>query len=164
MSVAQDQYGYMRQFEVSEETPKSSDQFPTRVKTRILRRNFQSNTAENYSSGGAKFAGDSVSERPNGSITVIGGPERGTTFNLTEEFSRIGRDHSQEIQLSEDDSVSRDSHAVIGFNSELRRFMVFDGGKVNPVWVNEKAVADSVFLENGDIVRIGETTLCLIYN
>ena len=152
-----------RQVGVPEKPNQSLATSGARVKTRLLRRSCTNDAEEDPASGQETQSDCPERTHPYGSITVIGGPGRGTSFDLTEGFMRIGRDPSQEIQLAQDDAISRESHAVVGLDSEHGRFMIFDGGKVNPVWVNGTAVADSVFLENGDIIRIGETTLCLIY-
>ena len=58
-----------------------------------------------------------------------------------------------------DTSISRDNHAVIAFDSEQCRFFMGHGGKANLVRLNDMPVLSTEALEDGDFIRIGETTL-----
>lgn len=130
-----------------------------RVNTRLLQRRQPD-----------RYGGDDIFEqrsaspdkiRSKGSITVVGGPERGKLYYLSEQYSRIGRNELQEIKLSGDDSVSRDSHAIIGFIPDICRFIIINGRKVNPVFVNGAVVHDAAFLEHDDIIELGSSELHL---
>ena len=108
-----------------------------------------------------RVTGPLEEKAPVASLVIINGPGFSRSFELVDRFYRIGRSPCQDIQLPDDDSVSRENHALIGYDQQRQRFAVFDGGKVNPVWVNKELVKDSRFLESGDVVRIGETDLRL---
>ena len=96
---------------------------------------------------------------PLGLIAIIEGPGRGEFFDLPVGFTRIGRGETQEIRLSGDHFISNENHAIIGYVPERKVFFIFDGGKENPVWVNDKMVSDVSSLKNEDNIRIGKTTL-----
>lgn len=131
-----------------------------RIKTRLLRRAVPCRPQ----GGSLEPSAHSDQMRTRGSLTVIGGPCRGTTFDLTEQSMRVGRGSDQEIHLPQDDTISRECHAIVGFSHEFRRFMIFSGGKPNPIHVNGVEVKDATILENQDILRIGQSTFCLFYH
>lgn len=159
MSVIQEPSGSNREGRDSVIAAQSGPMSGPRVKTRLVRHTFPGQ----FDSDPVESTEAPDQTQPIGFVTAIGGPGRGTSFDLTAEFMRVGRDLSQEIHLPQDDAISRDCHAIVGFNPDLGRFMIFDGGKANPVWVNSKQIGDAVVLENEDIIRIGQTTLCLTY-
>lgn len=97
---------------------------------------------------------------PVGWIVVIAGPGRGTSFALTAGMSQIGRGEDQTIALDfGDTSISRNNHAAIVYDITTNQFLLGHGGKSNIVRLNDQPVISNVTLNNGDIIRIGETSL-----
>ena len=129
-----------------------------RVKTRLLGFH-KSDTAIDPISA-AEEAPKTEAAFPVGWVIVVGGPGRGASFTLTAGASRIGRGEDQAVRLDfGDTSISRDNHAVIAYDSEQRRFFMGHGGKANLVRLNDMPVLSTEPLEDGDQIRIGETTL-----
>lgn len=97
---------------------------------------------------------------PVGWIVVIAGPGRGTSFALTAGMSQIGRGEDQTIALDfGDTTISRNNHAAIVYDITTNQFLLGHGGKTNIVRLNDQPVISNVVLRNGDIIRIGETSL-----
>ncbi len=131
-----------------------------RVKTRLLGFQAQEDAPEDVFES-AKTAGESnKSEFPVGWIIVINGPGRGSCFTMFSGVSQIGRGEDQAVRLDfGDTSISRNNHAAVAFDDEQGKFFLGHGGKSNLVRLNGKPVLSTEELANGDLVRIGETTL-----
>lgn len=97
---------------------------------------------------------------PVGWIVVVTGPGRGESFTLQAGMSQIGRGEDQAISLDFGDSaISRTNHAAIVYDPESFQFYLGHGGKSNIVRLNGKPVISNELLKNGDLIRLGETTL-----
>lgn len=100
---------------------------------------------------------------PVGWIVIVDGPGRGGSFTLQAGVSQIGRGDDQAVQLNfGDNGISRSNHAAIAYDDEDRKFYLGHGGKSNIVRLNGKPVLSTEPLEDGDRIRIGETTLVLV--
>jgi len=90
------------------------------------------------------------------------GPGRGECFTLRSGVSQIGRDAKETIALDFGDlGISRSNHASIAYDPVDHQFYVGHGGKANIVRLNGKPVLSTELMADGDIVRIGETSLRL---
>lgn len=97
---------------------------------------------------------------PVGWIVITKGPGLGTCFTLFNGVSQIGRGEEQAIRLDfGDNSVSRENHAAIAYDSEQGVFFLGQGGKANIVRLNNRPVLSTEELSDSDLIRIGETTL-----
>ena len=104
------------------------------------------------SSRGSKF--------PVGWVVVVKGPGRGESFTLQTGMAQIGRGDDQAIQLDfGDNAISRSNHAAIVYDPESHQVFLGHGGKSNIVRLNDKPVISNEVLKNGDLIRLGETTL-----
>jgi hypothetical protein len=97
---------------------------------------------------------------PVGWVVVVKGPGRGESFTLQTGMSQIGRGDDQTIQLDFGDSaISRTNHAAMVYDPESHQVFLGHGGKSNIVRLNDKPVISNEVLKNGDLIRLGETTL-----
>ncbi len=97
---------------------------------------------------------------PVGWIVVADGPGRGASFTLQAGVSSIGRGEDQVVRLDfGDTSISRQNHASIAYDDEAERFFLGHGGKSNLVRLNDRPVLSTEDLDDGDVIRIGETSL-----
>lgn len=97
---------------------------------------------------------------PVGWVVVVDGPGRGEAFSLVAGMSQIGRGEDQAVQLDFGDSaISRTNHAAIVYDSENHTFLLGHGGKSNVVRLNDTPVISNEAIKDGDLIRIGETTL-----
>ncbi|PWK56208.1 FHA domain-containing protein [Silicimonas algicola] len=102
-------------------------------------------------------------EFPAGWIVVVDGPGRGASFTLRSGVSQIGRGEEQAVRLDfGDTSISRNNHAAVAFDDEQSKFFLGHGGKSNLVRLNGRPVLSTEEMSDGDIIRIGETTLKFI--
>ncbi|MEO1578810.1 MAG: FHA domain-containing protein [Pseudomonadota bacterium] len=130
-----------------------------RVKTRLLGFN-RPEDANPDPFENATGASNAPSKFPVGWIMVVKGPGRGACFTLFSGASKIGRGEGQPIRLDYGDtSISRDNHAAVAYDDEQRQFYLGHGGKANLVRLNDMPVLSTEPLTDGDMIRIGETTL-----
>src|SRR5262249_30862702 len=90
-------------------------------------------------------------------LQVISGPLSGRLFTLEREVTSIGRNPECDLVL-QPKSVSR-RHAVI-----LRKdggFLLKDLGSTRGTFVNNQRLTQPVFLEDGNLIQIGEVLLSL---
>ncbi|WP_300030413.1 FHA domain-containing protein [uncultured Roseobacter sp.] len=100
---------------------------------------------------------------PVGWMIVVEGPGRGASFTLQDGVSRIGRAEDQTVALNfGDTAISRENHVSVAYDSEQNSFYVGHSGKANLVRVNDKPLLSTETVSNGDLIRIGETTLRLV--
>lgn len=97
---------------------------------------------------------------PVGWVVVVKGPGRGESFTLQSGMAQVGRGDDQTIQLDfGDNAISRSNHAAIAYDPETHQVYLGHGGKTNIVRLNDKPVVSTEVLRNGDLIRLGETTL-----
>ena len=99
---------------------------------------------------------------PVGWLILIAGPGRGECFTLKSGVSQIGRDAQETVSIDFGDlSISRKNHASIAYDLEDHSFYLGHGGKANIVRLNGKPVLSTETVKDGDIIKIGETSLRL---
>lgn len=93
-------------------------------------------------------------------LKVVDGPGKGQERPVFSGTNQVGRSAENRIPLDfGDNTISRQQHAVISFDSGSQEFRIFDGGKQNPVFVNGERLSGDRALNDGDTVKIGLTTL-----
>ncbi len=134
---------------------------PNRVKTRFLGFNFSAEPETGEPGEDCQQQDEQPEEQePLARLVIVQGAGRGKSFALTDDFYRIGRDAGQEIQLAFGDKfVSRKNHATIAHYGDQYGFEIRDGGKANPVLLNGRKLWRNEHLKNGDLIRLGKTTL-----
>ncbi|MBZ5727030.1 MAG: FHA domain-containing protein [Acidobacteriia bacterium] len=99
------------------------------------------------------------SKRIVGWVVVERGPQRDKDFRLYEGQNRVGRDANSHIVLS--DPLAGGAHAVINYDGT--RFEIIDLASKNGTFLNEKSTTVTrEELKNGDVIRIGDTSLQFI--
>ena len=132
-----------------------------RTKTRFLNFSFtepaaDAAAAEAVAAGWVRPGGESSL----GTLTIVHGAGAGRVFQMDKQVIQIGRDDGQDIQLDfGDTAISRRCHASIAFYGPESGFTVRDGLKPNPVLVNGTTLNGEGPLKDGDMIRVGETTL-----
>lgn len=93
-------------------------------------------------------------------LKVVDGPGKGQERPVFSGTNQVGRSADNRIPLDfGDNTISRQQHAVISFDSGSEEFRIFDGGKQNPVHVNGERLSGDRPLFDGDTIKIGLTTL-----
>lgn len=131
-----------------------------RVKTRLL--GFSAGTIERDDPF-EKKPGTTGSNFPVGWLVVVSEMGRGASFALQDGVSRVGRGTDQTVCLNfGDNSISRDNHISIAYDSEQNKFFIGQSGKTNMVRVNNVPLLSTEELKSKDLIRLGETTLRFI--
>jgi pSer/pThr/pTyr-binding forkhead associated (FHA) protein len=93
-------------------------------------------------------------------LTVIDGPGKGQSRPVFSGTNQVGRHADNRIPLDfGDNTISRHQHAVITYNAANQAFKIYDGGKQNPIAVNGEKLSGEQSLKDGDVLKIGVTTL-----
>ena len=100
---------------------------------------------------------------PVGWLVIVSGPGRGASFPLHDGVARIGRGEDQTVCLNfGDNSISRENHLSVAFDSEQSAFFIGQSGRSNIVRLNNKPLLSTEQVCTGDQIRVGETTLRLV--
>ncbi len=97
-----------------------------------------------------------------GWLVAITGPEKGRDFRITAEKNFIGRSEKMDIRIPDDESISRDSHAVVSFNPKNLTFRLFPGESKGLAYLNGEEVIAPVVLKAYDTIEVGQTKLIYI--
>jgi hypothetical protein len=128
-----------------------------RARTRILGFHAQELATEDGLAPGAAPRGPLF---PAGWLVVVEGPGRGAYFAVSTQVSSIGRGADQDVALDFGDmSISRSGHASVLYDDEQNRFFIGHGNKANVVRRNGQPVLATEEMFDGDMIRIGKTTL-----
>ena len=134
-----------------------------RTKTRLIGFEQSDGAVVDLFNDAPKVAPTKSVKFPVGWIVISEGPGRGESFSLLTGMSQIGRGDDQAVQLDfGDNSISRSNHAAIVYDPDGKEFLLGHGGKSNIVRLNDKPVISNEPLNNGDVIRIGETKLKFI--
>lgn len=92
------------------------------------------------------------------SLLVTEGPANGQTFALEQHrLVMVGRDAQCTFQIV-DTQMSR-RHLQIRFDADQERHYAIDFGSSNGVQLNDNRLSEETALSDGDMMRLGETTL-----
>ncbi len=131
-----------------------------RTKTRLIGFESTDGVVDLFSDNATPAAPTKSTKFPVGWVVVMDGPGRGESFTLVAGMSQIGRGEDQAIQLDfGDNAISRTNHAAIVYDAETHKFLLGHGGKSNVVRLNDTPVISNEAIKDGDLIRIGETTL-----
>lgn len=131
-----------------------------RVKTRLLGFSTGSLEQTNVFDETRSVAGNPF---PVGWLVVVSELGRGASFALRDGVSKVGRGTDQTVCLNfGDNSISRDNHLSIAYDSEQNKFYIGHSGKSNLVRLNNKPLLSTEELVSRDQIRLGETTLRFI--
>lgn len=94
-----------------------------------------------------------------GWLVCIEGPAKGKDYRIKTERNFIGRAAEMDIALTEDESVSRENHAIISFNPKNDTFRILPGESRGLVYLNDDEVFTPTELKKGDVIELGATKL-----
>ena len=111
----------------------------------------------------SKGKASSLSLPVTGWLVIIAGPGKGADFKLIQGNNRIGRDAKMDVCLDfgskSDESVSRDTHAIVVYDNNSNEFFIERGDSRNMPMVNGKTVRRDQDLKGNDIIELGGTKL-----
>ena len=97
-----------------------------------------------------------------GWLVSIKGPERGRDYRITSERNFIGRSEKMDICIAEDESISRENHAVVSYNPKNNSFRLFPGDSKGLVYLNDDEVITPEPLKPFDVIELGQTSLMFV--
>ncbi len=97
-----------------------------------------------------------------GFVVCIEGPHRGADFRLRAGRNFIGRDPSMDVSLTDDVTVSRDSHALISFDNRHNTFILSPSQGRGLTYLNNEPIESAVTLRAYDRIEVGSTKLIFL--
>lgn len=94
-----------------------------------------------------------------GCLICVKGSMLGEGFFLVEGHNDIGRGANLEVVLSKELTVSRKAHACITYDKKENQYFLTAAEGKKDVLYNGVIVEQSVMLENGGLIRIGQCSL-----
>jgi len=97
-----------------------------------------------------------------GWLVCIEGKEKGKDHRIHSDNNYIGRSKKMDIIIENDDTVSRDNHAIISYDKRTRTFYFAPGSGRAVVYVNDAPALAAVQLKNSDRIEIGNTKFLFV--
>lgn len=96
-----------------------------------------------------------------GWLVCVEGPNRGTDYRIHSGYNYIGRE-TGDICIRGDDQISRQSHAMVAFDSSELTYFVGPASGRNLIKVNGKTVLNAVEIKSFDQITIGAAKLIFV--
>lgn len=96
-----------------------------------------------------------------GWLICMTGTERGKDFRLHTEKNFVGRSTSMDVVLIDDKKIARDKHCSIQYDPKGNAFYVAPENG-NLTYMNDEVLDSPVMIQDGDLIKIGETKLMFI--
>ncbi len=90
-----------------------------------------------------------------GWMVCIEGKHFGESFEIKAGMNSIGRESGNKIVLSNDESVSRDKHALITYEPKHREFYLKPGDSSGLTYLNDEYITETKKLSKDDTIEIG---------
>jgi len=97
-----------------------------------------------------------------GWLVCIEGKNRGRDYRIRAENNFIGRSQKMQICIENDDTVSREKHAVISYNPRKNSFKLSPGESSSLVYLNDEDIDSAADLKAYDQIQLGETRLVFV--
>jgi hypothetical protein len=97
-----------------------------------------------------------------GWLVCTKGANRGRDYRIRSGWNSIGRDPAMQICIASDDTISREDHAKLFFDSKTAAFHITAGDGRSGVYVNGSAVLQPLALKQMDEIEVGNTTLVFV--
>ena len=97
-----------------------------------------------------------------GFLICIEGPHRGTDFRLVSGRNFIGRAAAMDVSLPDDDTVSRESHALVTYDAKHNAFSLSPGQGRGITYCNDEQVEMVRPLKAYDIIEVGKSRLLFL--
>lgn len=97
-----------------------------------------------------------------GWLICVEGADKGRDYRIRSEKNFIGRSEKMDIQISGDDTLSRENHAVVSYNPKNDSFKIHPGDGRGMVYLNGSDVDTPQELTPYDVIELGQTKLAFI--
>lgn len=97
-----------------------------------------------------------------GFLVCISGPHRGADYKLVSGRNFIGRAAAMDIALVDDDTVSRESHALVTYDVKHNTFSLSPGQGRGTTYCNDEQVEMVRPLKAYDVIEVGKSRLLFL--
>ena len=97
-----------------------------------------------------------------GFLVCIAGPNRGKDYKLVAGRNFIGRAAAMDVALTDDDTVSRESHALVTYDVKHNKFSLSPGQGRGITYCNDEQVEMVRPLKAYDIIEVGKSQLLFL--
>lgn len=97
-----------------------------------------------------------------GWLVCIDGKEKGKDYRIHTDNNFVGRSERMDICIRGDETISRENHAIVSYDSVDKIFYFSPGDGRSIVRLNDKAIFQTVQLQAYDKLVIGKTTFLFI--
>ena len=97
-----------------------------------------------------------------GWLVCIEGAAKGRDYRLTAGRNFIGRGDAMTVSIKGDRSISSYKHAILSYDPVGNCFFVMPGTSTQLFYLNGKVVLETVRLNAGDILKLGNTRLLFV--
>lgn len=97
-----------------------------------------------------------------GWLVCLAGPDHGRDFRLHAEKNFVGRSPLMDVCVADDDTVSRERHALVIFDPKKQAFWAAPGEASGLVYLNGDIVHFPTRMQCDDVLEVGRTKLVLI--
>ena len=97
-----------------------------------------------------------------GFLVCVSGPHRGADYKLAAGRNFIGRAAAMDVSLADDDTVSRESHALVTYDSKHNRFSLSPGQGRGITYCNDEQVEMVRPLKAYDVIEVGKSRLLFL--
>ena len=97
-----------------------------------------------------------------GFLVCVAGPHKGADYKLISGRNFIGRAAAMDIALPDDDTVSRESHALITYDAKHNAFSLSPGQGRGVTYCNDELVEMVRPLHAYDLIEVGKSQLIFL--
>ncbi|MGH9824411.1 MAG: FHA domain-containing protein [Blastocatellia bacterium] len=97
-----------------------------------------------------------------GWLVCVAGRDLGADYPIRAENNLIGRSKEMHVCITGDRCISRQSHAVITYNSSMNSFKLGPGSSTGLVYLNGDEVSQPTAIGAYDQIRLGQTELMFL--
>lgn len=97
-----------------------------------------------------------------GWLVCIEGGEKGKDHRVYARINTIGRDDKMDICIKGDDTISRENHARLAYDSKHNVYHLIPGEGTNTVYLNEEPIYVPTKLNADDIIEIGSSKYAFV--
>jgi hypothetical protein len=97
-----------------------------------------------------------------GWLVAISGPGKGNDYRIVSDRNYIGRSNKMDVVIKGDETISRESHAIISYNPKKQTFRLLPGESKRLTHLNDEEVIEPVRLKPYDVIELGQTKLMFI--
>lgn len=97
-----------------------------------------------------------------GFLICVEGPHKGADFRLRSGRNFLGRSQEMDVALTDDETVSREQHALISYDSKENVFLLAPGAGHGLTYHNGRVIETAVPLKAYDRIELGQCGLLFL--